>query len=89
MNPFNPCLTIGYALGQSAAGDDVFVSPGTYSEHSLTISHDLTITGAGQGVTIMDAQTLGGHFEVTRQANLVLFRDLTWRCSPANCTPIL
>jgi hypothetical protein len=84
MNPFNPCLTIGYALGQSAAGDDVFVSPGTYNEHSLTISHDLTITGAGQGVTIIDAQALGNHFYVTGQANLVLFRDLTLQNGAAN-----
>lgn len=81
LNLFNPCLTIEYALGQSAPGDNVFVSPGTYNEHSLTISHDLTITGAspGQGVTIIDAQTLGWHFWVRDQANLVLFRDLTFR----------
>lgn len=77
LDPHRPCLTIGYALFQSAAGDNVFVSPGTYNEHFLTISHDLTITGAGQGVTIIDAQTLERHFYVTGQANLVLFQDLT------------
>lgn len=81
---FIPCRTIGYAITHSTAGDNVFLFPGTYYEHSLTISHDLTITGAGQGVTIIDAQTLGNHFYVTGNANLVLFRDLTLRNGEAN-----
>lgn len=77
MNPANPCQTIDYAITQSAAGDDVFLSAGTYNEHSLIISHDLNINGAGQGVTIIDAQTLGRHFTITGLANNVLFRELT------------
>ena len=80
----NPCLTINYAIAQSAAGDSIFIFAGTYDEHGLEISHDLDINGEGQGVTIIDAQTLGNHFHITGQVNQVLFRDLTLQNGASN-----
>lgn len=48
-----PCLTIGGALAKTAAGDTVAVGAGTYHER-LSVAHDLTITGAGAGATVVD-----------------------------------
>lgn len=47
-----PCLTIGYALQQSQAGDTISIGAGTFAEATtLYITHDLKIVGAGPLLT--------------------------------------
>ena len=55
----SPCRTIGYAIGQATSGDTLTVAAGTYTEHDITISKNLTITGAGAATTILDAAQAG------------------------------
>ena len=52
-----PCLTIGAAVGKTAAGDTVSVGGGSYHER-VVIAHDLTLTGAGADATIVDGTGL-------------------------------
>jgi hypothetical protein len=55
-NSGSPCQTIGFAIGQSVAGDTIHVASGTYNnEDNIPINQDLTIDGAGQTATIVDA----------------------------------
>lgn len=49
------CATIGYAVGQSVAGDTIVVGPGTFAG-GTTIDKSLTLEGAKAGV---DARTRG------------------------------
>jgi len=57
-DPLNSCLTLQYAIDQSAAGDTINVASGTYTTISLVmIDKTLTILGAQNGV---DARTRSG-----------------------------
>ncbi|MEM7199237.1 MAG: FG-GAP-like repeat-containing protein [Planctomycetota bacterium] len=50
-----PYRTIGFAAGAASSGDTLSLSPGTYGDDDQIIlgSKDLTIAGAGTGVTIV------------------------------------
>ncbi len=50
----NSCLTINYAIGQSAASDTIHVAAGTYPE-KVVVNKSLTIEGAFSGTTGFDA----------------------------------
>src|ERR1022692_5078589 len=45
-----PFATIQHAINTASAGDTIFVDAGTYTEN-VTINKELTISGAGQGIT--------------------------------------
>src|SRR5580658_412136 len=77
----SPCLTIGYAVSQSASDDTINVGAGTYTE-SVTITISLTINGAGSG-TIVTGPTptvgasQGGAFIVNTSGVTVTISNLT------------
>ena len=58
------CGSIGYAIAQAGAGDGISIGAGTYNEHNLTITKDLTIIGAGASNTTIDAQLISRGFYV-------------------------
>ena len=47
--------TIQAAVDAAASGDAIIIDPGTYPEQVLVDAKDLTITGAGQGLTVIVA----------------------------------
>lgn len=49
----HPCKTISFAEGQAVAGDTVAVAAGVYNE-TVKITKAVTISGAGQGKTIVN-----------------------------------
>ena len=73
----NPCPLIADAIGASVAGDVIILGSGTFLEHGLMIPVGLTISGAGQGVSIMDAQGQDRHFLVDAPGGSVTIKDMT------------
>ncbi len=53
-DPENPCRTINQALDVSSSGDTISIGGGVYTE-TLEIVRSLTLRGAGQGITILQA----------------------------------
>ena len=52
----SPCATVGYALSQSSVnGDTLYLAAGVYTEAGLAIQSNITIRGAGAGLTILQA----------------------------------
>ncbi len=75
--PNKPCLTVGHAIGQVAAGDEVRIAPGVYQESDIDINDTIHISGGwrsfadnGQGeepdatLTVIDANNTGQIFVV-------------------------
>ena len=57
--------TIGEAVSLAEPGDQIFVFPGTYYEHDITIDRNLLIRGVeGAGETTVDAQGAGRCFAI-------------------------
>src|SRR5262250_2579081 len=54
-NSGTPCATFSNAITQSTAGDAIHAAAGTYTETGIGIDKDLTVDGAGQNTTIIDA----------------------------------
>jgi hypothetical protein len=52
----SPCRTIAHAISVSSSGDLIDIAAGVYTE-SVVINKSLTLTGAGQGITIIQAHT--------------------------------
>ena len=58
----SPFLTVQHAVDAAAAGDTIHVASGTYAETlSLVGKNNLTIVGAGEGQTILDAGASSGY----------------------------
>ncbi|MCS6804523.1 MAG: pectinesterase family protein, partial [Blastocatellia bacterium] len=60
-NSATPCRTIQHAIAQATAGDTIQVAAGTYMEN-VTVSKNVTIQGAGAGLTIVDGNASGRVF---------------------------
>ena len=59
-NVASPCATINYAISQAVAGNTIEIAAGTYTEAGITVDKDLTFTGAGATVTIVQASSNPG-----------------------------
>jgi parallel beta-helix repeat protein len=53
----SPCLTIGYAVSQASAGDNIYVAAGTYAE-SVSIDEPLNLYGAQSGVSATSGRSV-------------------------------
>jgi parallel beta-helix repeat protein len=54
----NPCQTIQHAIGEAPTTAKISVTAGMYPEQLTITNKNLTITGAGQGSTIIDPSAL-------------------------------
>jgi predicted outer membrane repeat protein len=70
----SPCLTIGHALVEAAAGDTISVAKGHYVESWLSVRVPISIIGTAPASTVIDAAHQGGVFVVHRGAGLTLSR---------------
>lgn len=83
----SPCQTIAHALDESDAGDIIQLSIGTFTE-SITINKDITISGAGEDDTIIQAHADEGSATtrvITATSSTVFIEDVTIR--HGNITP--
>jgi hypothetical protein len=74
-----PCLTISYALSQTAVGNTLFVFPGTYTENNLSVSNQ-NITGIdGASATIVQAAAVADavNAAVFQTSGVVILTGLT------------
>jgi len=72
-----PTIAAAVAAANPTGGDTIVVAPGTYNEHDITVDKSLTIQGAGQGVTIVDAQHNGRVFHILGDDTTVDMSGLT------------
>ena len=56
--------TIKAAVAAAATGDTITIGAGTYHEHNIAITKNLTLTGDGSASVIIDAQSLGRIFVI-------------------------
>ena len=74
--------TIDGAIKACASGDIIEISAGTYTEKALAIAKDLTIKGAGMGLTIIQplatqATGNGATLALTTNGNTITLQDMT------------
>ncbi len=55
VGPGQTYTTIQAAVDAAISGDSIIIDPGTYPEQVLVDAKDLTLTGAGQGLTVIAA----------------------------------
>lgn len=85
-NGVSPFATIAAAISAATAGDIISITGGadnTHTELGISVSKELTIKGAGQSTTIVQAHATQGSatdrvFEITTSA-AVIFEDMTIR----------
>jgi predicted outer membrane repeat protein len=66
--PSHPCQTIAHAISRSLPGDEITLRAGTYLESGVTIPTGITLSGAGQGETIIDGELRNRVFFVSAMA---------------------
>jgi len=71
----SPCLTVGYAIGQSSGGDTIHIGAGTYLEN-LLIDKELTLIGVSMEQTFLDGNN-SGRVVFIYYPYKVMFVDLT------------
>jgi hypothetical protein len=74
LDPANACATIAGAVNKANDGDTIQIAPGTYYEHDVNISKQLTVTGASAETTIVDGGQNGRVFSLL---NHITLRHLT------------
>ncbi|MCZ2100369.1 MAG: HYR domain-containing protein [Chitinophagales bacterium] len=74
--PGTPCATISYALGQAAAGDDIYVEAGsgTYNENVLI---NKSVNLYGNGATVQGSASNLGTFQLLPNVNNVTIDGFT------------
>lgn len=72
--PGAACATIGAAVGKASNGDTIEIAAGTYTEHDVQISKQLTLNGAGADATFVDGGAAGRIFEVTSAVTMTNLR---------------
>jgi parallel beta-helix repeat protein/predicted outer membrane repeat protein len=72
--PGAACATINAAINKAANGDTIEIAAGTYPEHDVQISKQLTLNGAGSTATFVDAGASGRIFEVTSAVTMTNLR---------------
>lgn len=65
-----PCATIAAAIDKASSGDTIQIAAGTYNEHDVQVSKELTLIGAGAGSTIVDAGGNGRVFRINVSSTL-------------------
>jgi hypothetical protein len=73
-----PLLTITKAISVALAGDVIYVDAGTYNEN-VFIDKQLTLTGAGSALSIIDLSSSSSGYEVRPNAPNVTFEGFTVR----------
>lgn len=76
--PATPCLTIGAAVGKAAAGDELLLAAGAYSE-TVSLTKSLSIRGADARTTVIDGGGRGTVLTVLSPQASVALRDVTVR----------
>ncbi len=71
LTPVTACRTIAHAVALSANGDRIEIAAGTYDEHDIELSTELTLNGASTDTTIVDANGVSRAFYVTTQVEIV------------------
>lgn len=64
LSPATACATIGGAVGKASDGNTILVAAGTYIEHDISVTVDVTISGAGPELTIVDGNAIGRIFDI-------------------------
>jgi len=73
----SPCLTVAHAIVEAVDGDTIHIASGTYTEN-LSVTEDLTVSGAGMDATILDGGGAGRVVYVSA-ATIVSISGLTIR----------
>lgn len=68
----NPCQTILNTVGLSLNNDVINLAPGTYSESPITITTDLTISGAGKANTFIEPASTPNRLFTIASSNVII-----------------
>jgi hypothetical protein len=79
--PIRPCRTVEGAVEKASAGHSIYIAAGTYSEprspgERIEINLDLTLQGAGAGLTILDFTGSGNGIHIGGEADAAIL-DMT------------
>lgn len=79
----SPCGTISAALAVASSNDEIFLQPGNYTgvgNRNLLLSDGrvLVITGSGQGVSVIDLESMGTRLDLGLQLVAVHFSCLAY-----------
>lgn len=75
----SPYLTVAYAITQASAGDVIYISNGTYAEHSLAVNKSLSFEGESEAGVVFDNSNVAGQrcFNITGAGADVNFHNIT------------
>ncbi len=76
LSPANPCKTLAGAVSKSSNGDTIAMSAGVYPTQDVQLDRSLTVIGAGQAATFLDANLAS---RVLRINGASVLTDLTIR----------
>lgn len=82
----SPCLTIQYAINQSADGDTINAAPGFYTEHDIQLNKGVTIQGNTSSNTFIDAGAAGRVIFASSKTNATI-SEMTIRKGFASAGP--